>query len=153
MGDVENLSVAERYNLLPSRNRPGNDLIDDEDELANNQDYRAFISSRQPMDREDSINFAMKTGMRRFFSYSHLYGGQFDPDGKILLLFSDNIVVVKGERLLSGFHKILDHRIRQVKEADAPTQKLVQAPESVVNEIQVHEVTPENLKKFGFVNA
>jgi hypothetical protein len=149
MADVEQISIAQKYNLVPNANRDL-EFDDEDDELFDASDYRAFSSSPQPMRREEMLNLLFKSGVHRSFSYSHLYSGVFDPEFGIALLYSDHIVNIRGLRLTKGYHRILARRLVQVMEACAPSARLVKAPDPVVTSIHIHFVTPASLEKFGF---
>lgn len=149
MAETEQLSLAQKYNLLPSGDRAEVDAISYED-LLEFDDYRAFVISPQPMHREEMLNLVFKSGMHRSFSYSHLYSALLNPEIGIAILFSDHIVNIRGLRLLKGYHRILDRRLVQAAEADEPSSRLVKSPEPLISAISVHPVTQELLGKMGF---
>ena len=149
MGDVESISIAQKYNLHPNAG-PNVERDDEDDELFDAREYRAFSFSPQPMRREEMLNLLFKSGVHRSFSYSHLYSGTFDPELGIALLFSDHIVNIQGIRLTKGYHRILARRLVQAAEADAPSARLVRDPDPLVSAISIHLITPVLLRKFGF---
>ncbi len=152
MADIEPISIAQKYNLVPSANRDP-EIDDEDDDLYDASDYRAFSFTRQPMRREEMLNLLFKSGVHRSFSYSHLYSGAYDPELGIALLFSDHIVNIRGLRLTKGYHRILARRLVQAMEADAPSARLIKAPDPIVTSIHIHLVTPASLEQFGFRNT
>jgi hypothetical protein len=151
MADTEQMSLAQKYNLLPGDHRNAASSFEEET-LLEFDDYRAFVVSPQPMHREEMLNLLLKSGTHRSFSYSHLYSALFDPEIGIAILFSDHIVNIRGLRLLKGYHRILDRRLVQAAEADAPSSRLIKPPDPCVSSITIHLATPEMLEKFGFAS-
>lgn len=149
MTQIEQMSLAQKYNLLPSGNRADEASVNT-DSLLDFDDYRAFVISPQPMHREEMLNLLFKSGLHRCFSYSHLYSGLLDPDLGIALHFSDHIVNIRGLRLTKGYHRILDRRLVQAAEADTPATRLVKPPDAVITSLSIHPATSDMLEKFGF---
>ena len=149
MADAEQLSLAKKYNLLPTGNQADVNVVS-HDDLLEFDDYRAFVVNPQPMHREEMLNLLFKGGIQRSFSYTHLYSASLDPEIGIAILFSDHIVNIRGLRLLKGYHRVLDRRLVQVAEADVPTARLAKSRDSVVTEMSICDVTPESLQRFGF---
>lgn len=84
--------------------------------------YLAFGVSRRAWGGEPMIDFVFRDGNHHGMSYAHLDDILFNPSRGIVLRFGEYLVTIAGQRLETGYEKLLAHRVVFVAEADHATQ-------------------------------
>lgn len=69
--------------------------------------------------------------------YAHLSLIKLEGEGALTLSFSTHLVKIEGERLRPLYEALLDHTVRHVIAASAPTRDRVPATEPVITSIDL----------------
>ena len=122
--------AAERERRRPDLPQPLSEF--EEEEVPTEEGgYVAFAKNRERLFHATMIEFRLKTGNSLALGYAWLSSIEFDASQGLRLVFHDHRVQIAGRHLRELFQGIVQHRVRWVQEADAPTIKLL-APEAVV---------------------
>ena len=128
----KNGNLKDRFNLGTEHT---SDALDDTD--IRPEDYQAFKTDPQVKPSNALIDFWLRGGNQRAFSYSHLYDIDFNPSSGMKLTFSEHYVTIKGHGLDKLYRGLKRHRIVYVWEADSPSQLLADEEEAQVTSIEI----------------
>lgn len=85
-----------------------------------------------------NLCFVWPNGRKKFFSYSYLITGEYDPEkSTITLTFTSDTVIMKGLRLDALFSELLSLSPKKIVCADERYNSLVEDDWYLVNEIEI----------------
>jgi hypothetical protein len=91
------------------------------------------------------LDIIMRSGRVESFGYAYLTRVSFDPRGRLLLYFGDDVVVLEGRNLQEMRQKIRMHREYEVREGTEAEDAL--KPEAAEHVERVYFTSREELEK------
>jgi hypothetical protein len=110
-----------------------------------NDDAPDALRDTRPALPTPMLDLVMRTGHIESFGYAYLSRVSFDPKGRLLLFFGEDIAVLEGRNLEDIRQKVRTHRANEIFEGTEAEEAL--KPESSAHVERIHVTTKEELEE------
>jgi hypothetical protein len=91
------------------------------------------------------LDLVMRSGHVESFNYAYLARVSFDPKGRLLLFFGDDVAVIEGRNLLDVRQSVRLHRTNEVCEGTEAEERL--KPEGAAHIERMYVTTKQELEE------
>jgi hypothetical protein len=79
------------------------------------EENKETLSQFEPSQYVRNLRFVWPDGQQKFLNYAYLVSGEFLPDqSSIHLIFTSEVIVIEGIRLVQLFDDLLEHKPKQI---------------------------------------